>query len=65
MNTYAVTYVEVDASQTTADVMKTDMVNADDYEVGTDFVTFVGDNHQVVAAYALRRVVSIATTSGA
>lgn len=63
MNTYQVTYVEVDASTTTSDVMKTDVVGAEDYIVGSDFVTFEDSEHKVVAAYAVRRVVSIVTVA--
>lgn len=63
VNTYHVTYVEVDATTTSADVMKTDLVAAEDYTIGGDFVTFEDSEHKVVAAYAVRRVVSIATTT--
>jgi hypothetical protein len=68
VNTYKVTYVAEDATQTIQQTMSIDSVLANDYEVGKDFVTFTGDDHQVVAAYAVGRVVSItteATTSGA
>lgn len=66
MNIYKVTYVEKDASTTSDQVMSVDSIAALDYEVGTDFVTFLGDGHRVVAAYAIHRVVSILTdTSGA
>jgi len=66
MNVFKVTYVEKDASTTSDQQMAVDSIAALDYEVGTDFVAFLGDNHQVVAAYAVHRVVSILTeTSGA
>lgn len=66
MNTYKVTYVEIDASTTSAQQIAVDSVAADDYEIGPEFVIFVDDNHQTVASYAAHRVVSILTeTSGA
>ena len=66
MNIYKVTYVEKDASTTSDQTMSVDSIAALDYDVGANFVTFLGDDHKVVAAYAVHRVVSILTdTSGA
>lgn len=63
MNTYKVTYVTVDASTTGNQQMAVDSVAATDYTVGDDFVTFLDTGHQVVAAYATHRVVSIVTVT--
>jgi hypothetical protein len=64
MNIYKVTYVEIDATTTSAQQVAVDSVAADEYEVGKDFVIFIDDNHNTVASYATKRVVSI-LTSGA
>jgi hypothetical protein len=64
MNIYKVTYVEIDATTTSAQQVAVDSVAADEYEVGKDFVIFIDDNHNTVASYAAKRVVSI-LTSGA
>jgi hypothetical protein len=61
MNTYKVTYVEIDATTTSAQQIAVDSVAADEYEVGKDFVIFIDDNHNTVASYATKRVVSIMT----